>query len=72
MEVARQLERGIVDIEVLKQSQENLIKVLNEINEVRQEGKVKRIEATQQLRELQTEMTNNVLLENSSHKVTCL
>lgn len=62
VEVAKELERGIIDIDVLKKNSDNLIKTLEAIRTVRQEGKENRLKATQELAVLQTKLNEQLLL----------
>lgn len=64
--VARELESGIVDINVLKKSSENLIATLNDIRNVREDGKRARIEATKELGALQMKLNEQMLLASDS------
>ena len=45
VETAKESERGIVDIETLKATNENLISTLDEVMKIQQEGRIKRQEA---------------------------
>lgn len=60
--VAKELERGIVDVEVLKKSSENLIQTLKSIREVRAEGLKAREKATMELGALQLKLNETLLL----------
>lgn len=64
IEVAKQLEEGIVDVEVLKKSSQNLIDTLQEIKKVRAEGIVAREKASKELVQLQTKLNSTLLIEN--------
>jgi uncharacterized protein YaaN involved in tellurite resistance len=66
VEVAKALETGIVDIEVLKKNSENLIKTLQEIRKVREDGKNARIKAAQELGALQSQLNEQLLLADSA------
>ena len=50
IDIAKESERGIVDIETLRQTNKQLIETLDELNKIRAEGKVKRANAEQELR----------------------
>ena len=65
VETARESERGIVDIETLKQTNQTLIATLDEVMTIQQEGRSKRRDAEVQLRQIEDEMRNK-LLEMSS------
>jgi uncharacterized protein YaaN involved in tellurite resistance len=62
LEVAKALETGIVDIEVLKKNSENLIATLKGIKTIREEGKQARMKATQELGLLQSKLNEQLLL----------
>lgn len=65
VETARESERGIVDIETLKQTNQTLIATLDEVMTIQQEGRNKRRDAEVQLRQIEDEMRQK-LLEMSS------
>ena len=62
IEVAKALETGIVDVEVLKKNSENLIQTLQAIKQIQADGKQKRIEATRELGQLQIKLNEQMLL----------
>lgn len=62
IEVARELEKGIIDVEVLKKNSEALIQTLEGISAVRNEGREKRLQATQELAQIQTRLNEQLLL----------
>lgn len=66
IEVAKELETGIVDVEVLKKNSENLIRTLEEIKRVRAEGKIARDRATQDLVALQMKLNDTLLLASGN------
>lgn len=66
VEVAKELERGIVDIDVLKKNSENLIKTLETIRSIREEGRENREKATQELAALQMKLNEQLLLQSGS------
>ena len=45
IEIAKESERGIVDIETLKATNENLIQTFDEVMKIQAEGRAKRAEA---------------------------
>ena len=47
IEIAKESERGVVDIETLKQTNQQLISTLDELNKIRADGKAKRAAAEQ-------------------------
>ncbi|WP_062350762.1 toxic anion resistance protein [Bacillus kwashiorkori] len=61
IDVARENERGLVDIETLKKTQENLISTLEETLRIQAEGRAKRQQAEQDLIVMETELKNKLL-----------
>lgn len=61
IETAKQSERGIVDIETLKTTNESLISTLDEVMRIQQEGRQKRQEAETELRRIENDLKNKLL-----------
>lgn len=61
LEVAKESERGIVDIETLKHTNETLISTLDEVMKIQTEGKTKREEATKELNRIENELKQKML-----------
>ena len=61
VETARESERGIVDIETLKQTNETLISTLDEVMRIQEEGRSKRKEAEAQLAQIEDAMRAKLL-----------
>lgn len=61
VETAREAERGIVDIETLKQTNESLISTLDEVMKIQQEGRAKRQEAEAELGRIENDLKNKLL-----------
>lgn len=61
IETAKQSERGIVDIETLKMTNESLISTLDEVMRIQQEGRQKRQEAESELRRIEDDLKNKLL-----------
>ena len=61
VETAKESERGIVDMETLKATNESLISTLDEVMQIQQEGRQKRAEAEQGLREMEQELKAKLL-----------
>ena len=61
VEVAREAERGIVDIETLKATNENLIQTFDEVMKIQQEGRAKRAEAEVEMRRMEEELRQKLL-----------
>lgn len=61
IETAKESERGIVDIETLKFTNEKLISTLDEVLKIQTEGKAKREAAQQELAKIETELNKKLL-----------
>ena len=61
VETAREAERGIVDIETLKHTNESLISTLDEVLQIQTDGAKKRQEAEQELRRIEGELKQKLL-----------
>lgn len=61
VETAKESERGIVDIETLKQTNETLITTLDEVMRIQEEGRAKRREAEQELSQIEDSMRSKLL-----------
>ena len=61
VETAKESERGIVDMETLKATNESLISTLDEVVQIQQEGRQKRAEAERGLREMEHELKAKLL-----------
>ena len=61
IETAKASERGIVDIETLKQTNESLISTLDEIMKIQTEGREKRLEAEGELRQMEDDLKKKLL-----------
>ena len=59
--VARESERGIVDIETLLQTNNTLIETLDEVIQIQNEGRQKRREAEAQLGRIEGELKQKLL-----------
>lgn len=61
IETARESERGIVDIETLKATNESLIATLDEVMQIQQEGRQKRREAEIEMQRLEHDLKQKLL-----------
>ena len=61
VDAARESERGIVDMETLKATNESLISTLDEVMSIQREGRQKRQEAEAELRTMEQELKNKLL-----------
>ena len=65
IEIAKESERGIVDIETLQQTNKQLIETLDELNKIRADGKAKRANAEQELGRIEGELRAKLLEINN-------
>lgn len=61
VESARESERGVVEIETLKHTNETLISTLDEVMKIQQEGRQKRAEAEQEMYRMEQELKAKLL-----------
>ncbi|WP_078412881.1 toxic anion resistance protein [Priestia abyssalis] len=61
IDVAKENERGIVDIETLKRTQENLLSTLEEVLQIQQDGRIKRQEAERELADMEQDLKTKLL-----------
>ena len=61
LETARESERGIVDMETLKATNESLISTLDEVLKIQQEGRQKRKEAEIEMQKLENDLKQKLL-----------
>ena len=65
IEIAKESERGIVDIETLQQTNKQLIETLDELNKIRADGKAKRANAEQELGRIEGGLRQKMLEINN-------
>ena len=65
IEIAKESERGSVDIETLQQTNKQLIETLDELNKIRADGKAKRANAEQELGRIEGELRQKMLEINN-------
>lgn len=61
IEVAKENERGIVNIETLRQTQSDLITTLEEVLKIQEEGRTKRTEAEAELYQMETDLKTKLM-----------
>ena len=61
VETAREAERGIIDIETLVQTNQDLIDTINEVMEIQSQGHAKRLEAEKTLYNMEAELKKKLL-----------
>lgn len=60
-QIARENERGIVDLETLKATNENLIQTFDEVMQIQEEGRARRREAETELRAMEADLKKKLL-----------
>ena len=60
-ETAKESERGIVDIETLKQTNQELISTLDDVMKIQRDGRIKRQQAEVEMRRMEEELKNKLL-----------
>lgn len=66
IETAKESERGIVDIETLRMTNESLISTLDEVRQIQEDGRRKRAEAEVELRKIEEELKTKLLASQTS------
>ena len=61
IEIAKESERAIVDVETLQKTNKDIIDTLDEVLKIQAEGRTKRIEAEKQLVSLESELKSKLL-----------
>ena len=61
VENAKESERGIVDIETLKQTNQDLISTLDDVLKIQKEGRTKRQQAEMEMRRMEADLKNKLL-----------
>lgn len=61
VEIAKESERGIADIETLKQTNASLIQTLDDVMKIQEDGRRKRAEAEIEMRRMEDELKNKLL-----------
>lgn len=70
VETAKESERGIVDLETLQHTNEELIATLEEVQQIQKDGREKRAEAEKELTRIETELNDKLLQINSAADIT--
>ncbi len=61
VEIAKESERGVVDIETVEEANRKLIETLDEVIQIQEEGRQKRLEAENTLGKIETELKQKLL-----------
>ena len=59
--IAKETERGIVDIETLKKTNQELISTLDEVRQIQDDGRAKRMQAEEELGRIEGELKQKLL-----------
>lgn len=70
IQIAKESERSVVDIETLKQTNNDLITTINEVLRIQDEGRSKRAQAEQELAQIETDLKNAVLAANTGKRAS--
>jgi uncharacterized protein YaaN involved in tellurite resistance len=70
VDTAKESERGIVDIETLQHTNEQLINTLDEVMQIQKDGHEKRQAAEQELARIETQLTDKLTEINEEKDVT--
>ena len=68
IQIAKESERSVVDIETLKQTNNDLITTINEVLRIQDEGRTKRAEAEKELAQIETDLKTAVLAANTGKR----
>ncbi len=60
VQTAQELERGIVDIEALKYTNNKLVETLNEIIQIQNSGRAARLQATSEIKKLENQLRDTM------------
>ena len=60
VQTAQELERGIVDIEALKYTNNKLVETLNEIIQIQNSGRTARLQATSEIKKLENQLRDTM------------
>ena len=61
VEVAKESERGIVDLETLKKTNEHLIATLEEVRQIQDDGRTRRAQAEEELGRIEGELKQKLM-----------
>ena len=61
VEIAQESERGIVDLETLQKTNQELIQALDEVKKIQDDGRVRRLRAEEELARIEAELREKLL-----------
>lgn len=70
VDTAKESERGIVDLETLQHTNEELIATLEEVQQIQKDGREKRAAAEQELAKIESQLSSKLLEINTENDVT--
>ena len=68
VDIAKESERGVVDIETLKHTNEQLISTLDEVLQIQKDGREKRQQAEKELNQIENQLSDKLLEVNDQTK----
>lgn len=68
IDIAKEAEKSIVDIETLKKTNQDIIETLDTVIKIHEEGRIKRAEATKELENIEKELKDKLLEINVGNK----
>lgn len=68
IDIAKEAERSIVDIETLKKTNQDIIETLDTVIKIHEDGRIKRAEATKELENIEKELKDKLLEINVGNK----
>lgn len=68
IDIAKQAEKSIVDIETLKKTNQDIIETLDTVIKIHEDGRIKRAEATKELENIEKELKDKLLEINIGNK----
>ena len=68
IDIAKEVEKSIVDIETLKKTNQDIIETLDTVIKIHEEGRIKRAEATKELENIEKELKDKLLEINVGNK----
>ena len=68
IDIAKEAEKSIVDIEILKKTNQDIIETLDTVIKIHEDGRIKRAEATKELENIEKELKDKLLEINVGNK----
>ena len=61
IQTAQEAERGIIDLETLKQTNQSLMDTINEVMKIQEDGRIKRLEAEKEMVAMEADLKKKLL-----------